>query len=66
MKIIKIFSKSYCSYCKKAIALAEKYSIDPEIIQLDSIHSSFQNDNLYTMNSSNKPTNKTVPANIYT
>ena len=35
--MIRIFSKSYCSYCKKAIALAEKYGIAPEIIQLDSI-----------------------------
>lgn len=55
--MIKIFSKSYCSYCKKAITLAETYGIDPEIIQLDTI----SNGKTIHNNLINRTNQKTVP-----
>ena len=35
--MIHMFSKSYCPYCKKAIALARQYGIEPDVLQLDEI-----------------------------
>ena len=35
--MIHMFSKSYCPYCKKAIAIARQYGIEPDVLQLDEI-----------------------------